>query len=64
MLLFAAVTAFETQAIKTMYLEGAQYGGEEQLKRSSIFGAFMLYGSFVTLFVHILNLLGIMNSSE
>jgi FtsH-binding integral membrane protein len=63
-LLFAAVTAFETQAIKTMYLEGAQYGGEEQLKRSSIFGAFMLYGSFVTLFVHILNLLGIMNSGE
>jgi FtsH-binding integral membrane protein len=47
-----------------MYLEGAQYGGEEQLKRSSIFGAFMLYGSFVTLFVHILNLLGIMNSGE
>jgi FtsH-binding integral membrane protein len=26
----------------------------------SIFGAFMLYGSFITLFVHILNILGIM----
>jgi len=60
-LLFSVVTAFETQAIKSMYIEGAAYGGEAQLKRSSIFGAFMLYGSFVTLFVHILNLLGIAN---
>ena len=61
-LLFSVVTAFETQAIKTMYIEGAHQGGEEYINRSSIFGAFMLYGSFVTLFVHILNLLGIMNN--
>ncbi|MBS0253159.1 MAG: Bax inhibitor-1/YccA family protein [Proteobacteria bacterium] len=60
-LLFSVVTAFETQAIKSMYIENAQYGGEEQLKRSSIFGAFMLYGSFITLFIHILNLLGLAN---
>jgi len=61
-LLFTVITAFETQAIKTMYLEGASQGNAEFLKRSSIFGAFMLYGSFVTLFVHILNILGFMNS--
>ena len=60
-ILFTIVTAFETQAIKSMYIENAQYGGEAQLKRSSIFGAFMLYGSFVTLFIHILNLLGMAN---
>ena len=42
----SVVTAFETQAIKSMYIENAQYGGEAQLKRSSIFGAFMLYGHF------------------
>jgi FtsH-binding integral membrane protein len=60
-ILFTIVTAFETQAIKSMYIESASYGGEAQLKRSSIFGAFMLYGSFVTLFVHILNLLGLAN---
>ncbi len=59
--LFSVVTAFETQAIKSMYIENAQYGGEAQLKRSSIFGAFMLYGSFVTLLIHILNLLGMAN---
>lgn len=63
-LLFSVVTAFETQAIKSMYIENAQYGGEEQLKRSSIFGAFMLYGSFITLFIHILNLLGLANSNN
>lgn len=61
-LLFAAATAFETQVIKSMYIDGVQSNGAAQLKRSSIFGAFMLYGSFVTLFVHLLNILGIMNS--
>ncbi|MGQ0455884.1 MAG: Bax inhibitor-1/YccA family protein [Hyphomicrobium sp.] len=60
-LLFSVVTAWETQSIKNMYLVGAQEGGEEFINRSSIFGAFMLYGSFVTLFVHILNMLGIMS---
>ncbi|MBN9246457.1 MAG: BAX inhibitor (BI)-1/YccA family protein, partial [Hyphomicrobium sp.] len=59
----SVITAFETQAIKSMYIEQASYGNEAQLKRSSIFGAFMLYGSFVTLFIHILNLLGMANRS-
>ena len=63
-LLFSAITAWETQQIKTMYIEGAAQGGQEFIKRSSIFGAFMLYGSFITLFVHILNLLGIMNTED
>ena len=45
-----------------MYLEGAAAGGQEFINRSSIFGAFLLYGSFITLFVHILNILGIMRS--
>ncbi|MFA5957366.1 Bax inhibitor-1 family protein [Hyphomicrobium sp.] len=62
--LFSIVTAYETQAIKSMYIENVQYGGEAQLKRSSIFGAFMLYGSFITLFIHILNLLGLANSNS
>jgi uncharacterized protein len=61
-LLFAAATAYETQMIKSMYVEQASHGNQEILKRSSIFGAFMLYGSFVTLFVHLLNILGIMNN--
>ncbi len=62
--LFSVVTAWETQQLKSMYLAGAAEGGQQFLQRSSIFGAFMLYGSFVTLFVHILNLLGIMGGDE
>ncbi len=58
-LLFSAITAYETQQIKEMYVEGDMPG---VARSKSIFGAFMLYGSFVTLFVHILNILGIMRS--
>jgi uncharacterized protein len=58
-LLFAGVTAYETQMIKEMYVEGDAAG---VAKGKSIFGAFALYGSFITLFVHILNILGIMRS--
>ncbi|MBY0422370.1 MAG: Bax inhibitor-1/YccA family protein [Parvularculaceae bacterium] len=58
-LVFAAVTAFETQMVKNLYVEGGASND-----RASIFGAFALYGSFVTLFVNILNILGIMRSNE
>lgn len=57
-LVFSAVTAYETQMIKELYREGGQTND-----RAAIFGAFALYGSFVTLFVHILNILGIMRSN-
>lgn len=56
-LLFAGITAYETQQIKEMYVEGDTPG---VARGKSIFGAFMLYGSFITLFVNILNILGIM----
>ena len=56
-LVFAGITAWETQEIKQMYYEG---DGHDIATRKSIFGAFILYGSFVTLFIHILNILGIM----
>lgn len=60
-LLFAGVTAYETQQIKEMYVEGDAPG---VARGKSIFGAFMLYGSFITLFIHILNILGIMRGEE
>lgn len=56
-LVFSGVTAYETQMIKELYREGGAAND-----RASIFGAFALYGSFVTLFVHILNILGIMRN--
>jgi len=54
-LVFSAVTAYETQMVKSLYREGS-----ETNSGAAIFGAFALYGSFVTLFIHILNILGIM----
>lgn len=54
-LIFSAVTAYETQMIKSLYSQGS-----EMNERASIFGAFALYGTFVTLFIHILNILGFM----
>ncbi|MEL6789364.1 MAG: Bax inhibitor-1 family protein, partial [Pseudomonadota bacterium] len=53
-LIFSAVTAYETQMIKNLYEEGNAMN-----ERTSIMGAFMLYGSFATLFIHILNILGL-----
>ena len=56
-LVFSALTAYETQQIKNMYQEA---DGGDVTTRKAIFGAFMLYGSFITLFVWILHLLGMM----
>ncbi|MBB3064093.1 MULTISPECIES: Bax inhibitor-1/YccA family protein [Limibacillus] len=56
-LVFSALTAYETQMIKNMYL---QADGHDVTMKKAIFGAFMLYGSFITLFIWILNILGMM----
>lgn len=58
-LLFAGMTAYETQAIKDMYTHNARMGGEA-VSRMAVFGALMIYGNFVVMFIHILNILGIM----
>ncbi|MEL7029675.1 MAG: Bax inhibitor-1/YccA family protein [Pseudomonadota bacterium] len=58
-LVFSGVTAFYTQTVKEMYF---QVTGAEERKRASIIGAFSLYSSFIVLFIHILNILGIMRS--
>lgn len=55
-LVFSALTAYETQMIKSMYSAG---DAGEVTSRKSIFGAFALYGSFVTLFVWLLQIFGV-----
>ena len=54
--IFAGLTAYETQQIKSWYYES---DAGEMTQRKAIFGAFMLYGSFVTMFVWILQLVGV-----
>ncbi len=60
-LVFAGVTAWETQSIKEMYHAGDDEG---TARSKGIFGAFILYGSFITMFIHILNILGIMRGGD
>ena len=56
-LVFAGLTAYETQQIKNWY---ASNDGHDVVTRKAIFGAFLLYGSFVTMFIWILNILGML----
>lgn len=56
-LLFAGMTAYETQMIKNMY---AEHLGQDMISKMAVFGALQLYGSFVVMFIHILSILGIM----
>jgi FtsH-binding integral membrane protein len=59
--LFSALTAWEVQELRDSYRSMAARGGDEALAvRVSILGALQLYGSFVVLFIHILNILAIM----
>lgn len=56
-LLFAGITAYETQMIKNMY---AEHYGQDAISKMAVFGALILYGSFVTMFIHVLSIIGIM----
>ena len=57
-LLFAGLTAFDTQAIKNAYLAHAQAGDQEWLQKSAIMGALNLYLDFINMFMFILQFLG------
>jgi FtsH-binding integral membrane protein len=58
-LLFAGMTAWETQDIKNMYSE---HYGKDMISNMAVFGALRLYGNFVVMFIHILSIIGIMRS--
>ena len=60
-LLFAGVTAYEVQQIKRSYI---QQENELAREAKAIFGAFILFGSFVTIFVHVLSILGFLGRGE
>lgn len=53
-LVFSGLTAVQTQAIKNDY--------SPQADNKAITGAFLLYGSFITLFIYILSILGLARS--
>ena len=55
-LVFTALTAYDTQKIKEMYWNAA--GNGEAVKKIAIFGALTLYIDFINLFLFLLRILG------
>jgi FtsH-binding integral membrane protein len=57
-LIFAGLTAFDTQNIKNDYIAHAQVMDQEWLAKSAIMGALNLYMNFINLFMFLLQFLG------
>lgn len=56
--LFAGLTAYDTQTIKTQYLELRDTVSEDELAKLGTLGALNLFLDFVVMFQHIANLIG------
>jgi uncharacterized protein len=57
----AIFTAWETQHLKSVYNSGDT---REDGSRKSVYGAFLLFGSFVSTFANLLSIFGILGSSD
>ncbi len=57
-LIFAGLTAYDTQKIKTEYLAHAHHGDTEWLGKAAIMGALNLYLDFINMFMMLLQLFG------
>ena len=57
-LIFAGLTAYDTQNIKTTYLQHAHTGDSEWLGKAAIMGALSLYLDFINMFMFLLQLFG------
>ena len=58
LLIFAGLTAYDTQRIKTDYIAHAQHGDSEWLGKSAVMGALNLYMNFINIFMFLLQFLG------
>ena len=58
LLVFAGLTAFDTQSIKNNYLMHASAGDQEWLGKSAIMGALNLYLNFINMFMFLLQFMG------
>ena len=57
-LIFAGLTAYDTQNIKNTYLQMAHAGDQEWLGKAAIMGALSLYLDFINMFMFLLQFLG------
>jgi len=57
-LIFAGLTAYDTQSIKNEYLQHAQMGDQDWLGKAAIMGALRLYLDFINMFMFLLSFMG------
>lgn len=57
-LIFAGLTAYDTQSIKNEYIQMASRGDKEWLGKAAIMGALRLYLDFINMFMFLLQFLG------
>jgi FtsH-binding integral membrane protein len=57
-LIFAGLTAYDTQKIKNDYVVHAQHGEAEWLGKAAIMGALTLYLDFINMFMFLLSFMG------
>jgi FtsH-binding integral membrane protein len=57
-LIFAGLTAYDTQNIKTTYVAHAAHGDAEWLGKAAIMGALQLYLDFINMFMFLLQIFG------
>ncbi|WP_050927594.1 Bax inhibitor-1/YccA family protein [Aestuariivita boseongensis] len=57
-LIFAGLTAYDTQNIKNTYIAHAAHGDQEWLAKAGIMGALSLYLNFINMFMMLLSLFG------
>lgn len=57
-LIFAGLTAYDTQSIKNTYIAHAQVGDQDWLAKSAIMGALNLYLDFLNMFMFLLQFMG------
>ncbi|NDV02470.1 Bax inhibitor-1/YccA family protein [Pseudoroseicyclus tamaricis] len=57
-LIFAGLTAYDTQNIKNTYIAHASHGDQEWLGKAAIMGALNLYLDFINLFMFLLQFMG------
>jgi FtsH-binding integral membrane protein len=57
-LIFAGLTAYDTQNIKNTYIQMATQGNEEWLGKAAIMGALTLYLDFINMFMFLLQFMG------
>ncbi len=57
-LIFAGLTAYDTQKIKVEYVQHATYGDQEWLGKSAVMGALTLYLDFINMFMFLLQFMG------